>query len=141
MCIRDRNKDDMPRSIKRACTQVIIRIAVIFCVSLFMIGLLVPYNSPYLMGSGSAATHASPYVVALTTNGVKVIPHIVNAVSYTHLDVYKRQIQSFKKSIDGFCMHTSSFLACMYLFIIVIQLIDQQIYLILSLKITRPNAI
>lgn len=76
----EQNKDDMPRSIKRACTQVIIRIAVIFCVSLFMIGLLVPYNSPYLMGSGSAATHASPYVVALTTNGVKVIPHIVNAI-------------------------------------------------------------
>lgn len=76
----EQNKDDMPRSIRRASIQVLLRIAVIFCVSLFIIGLLIPYNSPFLMGSGSELTHASPYVVALTTNGVKVVPHIVNAI-------------------------------------------------------------
>lgn len=76
----EQNTEDMPRSIKRASIQVVVRIAIIFCVSLMIIGLLVPFNSPYLMGSGSELTHASPYVVALTTNGVRIVPHIVNAI-------------------------------------------------------------
>lgn len=42
--------------------------------------MLVPSNSKSLMGSGDAATHASPYVIAAEMNGVKVLPHIINAV-------------------------------------------------------------
>ncbi|CDO95251.1 unnamed protein product [Kluyveromyces dobzhanskii CBS 2104] len=76
----EQNRDDMPKSIRRASVQVVVRIAIIFCVSLTIIGFLVPYDSPFLMGSGSEMTHASPYVVALTINGVKVVPHIVNAI-------------------------------------------------------------
>ena len=32
------------------------------------------------MGSGDAASHASPYVLAAEMNGIRVLPHIINAV-------------------------------------------------------------
>ena len=44
------------------------------------VGLLVAYNNDRLMGSGDAASHASPYVLAAEMNGIRVLPHIINAV-------------------------------------------------------------
>ncbi|CDR40765.1 CYFA0S05e04214g1_1 [Cyberlindnera fabianii] len=67
------------RSIPSATKQVFYRIVFLFVIPLFLIGLLVPYNSPDLLGSsGGSKTHSSPFVIAVST--VPVVSHIVNAV-------------------------------------------------------------
>ncbi|XYA00236.1 amino acid transporter [Meyerozyma guilliermondii] len=68
------------QAIPAACKLVFYRITILFMGSLAMVGLLVPYTSDRLMGSGGDATHASPYVIAAEMHGVKVLPHIINAV-------------------------------------------------------------
>lgn len=59
---------------------VFVRIIFFYLGTLTIVGLLVPLNSDRLMGSGSSATSASPYVLAADIHGVKVVPHIINAV-------------------------------------------------------------
>lgn len=72
-------EQENPRqSIPAACKLVFFRITVFFLGSLALVGLLVPYDSDRLMGSGESGT--SPYVIAAQMHGVKVIPHIFNAV-------------------------------------------------------------
>ncbi|KAH3667801.1 hypothetical protein WICMUC_005201 [Wickerhamomyces mucosus] len=67
------------RAIPSATKQVFYRIIFLFIIPLFLIGLLVPYNSSDLLGSsGASKTHSSPFVIAVSS--VKVVPHIVNAV-------------------------------------------------------------
>ncbi|KAG7191858.1 uncharacterized protein KQ657_002647 [Scheffersomyces spartinae] len=68
------------KAIPTACKLIAWRIIVLFLGSLTMVGLLVPYNSDRLMGSGGSATHASPYVLAAELHGVKAVPHIINSV-------------------------------------------------------------
>lgn len=70
-----------PRAaIPSACKLIFWRILILFLGSLTIVGLLVPYNSDELMGSSGGATHASPYVIAAASHGVKAVPHIINAV-------------------------------------------------------------
>ncbi|AEY95944.1 FADL272Wp [Eremothecium gossypii FDAG1] len=76
----EQNRDNMPKSIRRACRQVSIRMFVFYLLSISVVGLLVPYDSPMLMGSGSDTTHTSPYVAAIALHGVRIVPHIINAV-------------------------------------------------------------
>lgn len=45
-----------------------------------MVGLLVPSDSQFLLGSSGANTKASPFVVALQNAGVKGLPSVFNAV-------------------------------------------------------------
>lgn len=68
------------KAIPSAAKQVLYRIVAIFLGSIILIGFLVPYNSKELMGSGSSSVHASPYVIAVASHGVKVVPHFINAV-------------------------------------------------------------
>ena len=49
-------------------------------VNLFLVGLIVPYNSDFLLGSSGANTKFSPFVVALQNAGVKGLPSVFNAV-------------------------------------------------------------
>ena len=67
------------RSTPIAAKQSIYRIVVIYLLTMILIGFNVPRNSSELMGSG-AATHASPYVLAASIHGVRVVPHFINAV-------------------------------------------------------------
>ncbi|KAG6909752.1 hypothetical protein DXG01_015468 [Tephrocybe rancida] len=53
------------------------RITVIYITSLTIIGLLVPYDEPRLLGGGGAA--ASPFVITLKNAGIKGLDHFVNA--------------------------------------------------------------
>jgi len=48
--------------------------------SLFIVGLIVPSNSPDLLGSSGANTKASPFVLAIKYAGVKGLPSVMNAV-------------------------------------------------------------
>ncbi|KAG6830788.1 hypothetical protein H0H87_007041 [Tephrocybe sp. NHM501043] len=54
------------------------RITIIYVTSLTIIGLLVPYDEPRLLGGGGAA--ASPFVIALKNAGIKGLDHFVNVV-------------------------------------------------------------
>lgn len=68
------------QAIPKAAKTMIYRIVFIFLTSITLIGFLVPYDSDQLMGSGSATTKASPYVIAIASHGVRVVPHFINAV-------------------------------------------------------------
>ena len=83
MCIRDRTAAEQanPRKpIPSAAKKVLYKILFIFLGFVIIIGFFVPYTSDELMGSGDSATHASPYVIAIASHGVKVVPHFINAV-------------------------------------------------------------
>ena len=67
------------REIPRASKQVIWRIAIFYIVNLFLIGLIVPANSPALSANGAESRH-SPFVIAIQLAGIKVLPSIFNAV-------------------------------------------------------------
>ncbi|RCK66052.1 General amino acid permease AGP1 [Candida viswanathii] len=70
-----------PRSsIRSASKMVYYKVIVLFLGSLALVGLLVGSDNPRLMGSGGEGSHASPYVLAAELNGVRVLPHIINAV-------------------------------------------------------------
>lgn len=52
------------------------RITLIYVTSLIIIGLLIPWNEPRLLGEGGAA--ASPFVIALDSTRIKGLNHFVN---------------------------------------------------------------
>lgn len=66
------------KSLKTGIKLVVFRVVVFFLGSLVFVGLLVPYDSPNLMGGDTPAS-TSPYVLAAQLHGVKVLPHIINA--------------------------------------------------------------
>lgn len=80
-------------SIPRATKVIIIRILLIYLLTLVIICFLVPYNDPKLMGSVSSSsdsstsatttTTSSPFVIAIKLHGIKIIPHIINSVILT----------------------------------------------------------
>ena len=63
-----------------AAKQSIYRIVVIYLLTMILIGFNVPRDSSELMGSADSQTHASPYVLAASIHGVRVVPHFINAV-------------------------------------------------------------
>ena len=69
------------RSIPKAIKLTFFRILIFYCVSVFLVGMLVPYNSDELAFANKQSTgaSASPFVVAAKIAGVKVLPHIINA--------------------------------------------------------------
>ncbi|PVH73517.1 hypothetical protein DL98DRAFT_50370 [Cadophora sp. DSE1049] len=69
------------RSIPKAIDRVFYRILYFYVFGAFAIGLIVPSNSPNLL-SGSS-TVKSPWVIASQNAGVRVLPHIINAVVIT----------------------------------------------------------
>ncbi|EGV61530.1 amino acid transporter [Yamadazyma tenuis] len=67
------------KAMSSACRLVFFRITVFFLGSLVFVGLLVPYTSDQLMGSGGAQTNASPFVIAAQTY-THVLSHVINSV-------------------------------------------------------------
>ncbi|QKX64118.1 uncharacterized protein TRUGW13939_11291 [Talaromyces rugulosus] len=69
------------KTIPRAIKLTFYRIVVFYILSVLLVGTLVPYDSPDLIfankQSNSAA--ASPFVVAIESAGIDVLPHILNA--------------------------------------------------------------
>ena len=70
---------DPKKEIPRASKQVVWRIAIFYIINLFLVGLIVPYDSPLYNGEGSESRH-SPFVIAIQLAGIKVLPSIFNAV-------------------------------------------------------------
>jgi amino acid transporter len=66
------------RNVPRAIKNVYIRILLFYIGGVFAIGITVPSNDPRLaLNAGSAL--ASPFVIAIETAGIKVLPSVVNA--------------------------------------------------------------
>ncbi|TXT07683.1 uncharacterized protein COLE_04607 [Cutaneotrichosporon oleaginosum] len=65
-------------NVPRAIKNVYIRILLFYIGGVFAIGITVPSNDPRLaLNAGSAL--ASPFVIAISTAGIKVLPTVVNA--------------------------------------------------------------
>lgn len=65
---------DMPR----ACTNLFARILLFYELSIVFISLLVPYNDPRLLSTGTVAS--SPFVIAMQNAGITVLPDIINVI-------------------------------------------------------------
>lgn len=70
---------DPIKAIPKATKQVVWRILFFFIVSLLIVGIIVPNNSPDLLNSSGANTKASPFVLAIQYAGVKGLPSVMNA--------------------------------------------------------------
>lgn len=68
------------KSLPTATKQVFWRIAFFYIVSLLIVGIILPSDSPDLMGASGANTKASPFVLAIKEAGVKGLPSVFNAV-------------------------------------------------------------
>jgi len=69
------------KTIPRAIKLTFYRILFFYCLSVFFLGMLVPYDSPELAFASKARTGAaaSPFVVAIKLAGIKALPDILNA--------------------------------------------------------------
>ncbi|AJT18761.1 Alp1p [Saccharomyces cerevisiae YJM1304] len=67
------------KALPRAIKKVVVRILVFYILSLFFIGLLVPYNDPKLDSDGIFVS-SSPFMISIENSGTKVLPDIFNAV-------------------------------------------------------------
>ncbi|KAJ5247319.1 General amino-acid permease GAP2 [Penicillium chermesinum] len=70
------------KSLPSAIKQVFWRIALFYVVSLLLVGLLVPYNTPQLLNASSSAPDAntSPFVIAIKNAGISGLPSVMNVV-------------------------------------------------------------
>ena len=69
------------KTLPRATKQVFWRITIFYMISLFIVGLIVPYNNPQLLNAASTVDiTASPFVIAIQNAGIKVLPSIFNVV-------------------------------------------------------------
>lgn len=68
------------KSLPSATKQVFWRITLFYMISLTVVGFIVPYDDPKLMGSSSVDASASPFVIAIENAGIKALPTIVNVV-------------------------------------------------------------
>lgn len=72
------------KTVPAAIRKTFWRILIFFVLTVFFIGLLVPYNNERLANENDDKTaNASPFVIAADLAGVKVLPHIINAVLLT----------------------------------------------------------
>lgn len=70
------------QNIPKACKRVFARVSIFYVSAVFIVGLLVASDDPRLDDdSGTAAQ--SPFVIAIESAGIKVLPSIVNAVVIT----------------------------------------------------------
>ncbi|KAH9951089.1 general amino acid permease 1 [Amylocystis lapponica] len=70
------------RNIAKAVRRVFWRIVIFYILGILITGMLVPYNDDDLLSTSGTAAE-SPYVIAMTRSGVKVLPHIINAAIFT----------------------------------------------------------
>ncbi|KAK0745930.1 general amino-acid permease GAP1 [Schizothecium vesticola] len=67
------------KSLPTAIKQVFWRITLFYIVALSVVGLLVPYNHPSLLGGAKDAS-ASPFVIAIESAGIQILPGLMNGV-------------------------------------------------------------
>lgn len=67
------------KTVPAAIRKTFWRILIFFVLTIFMIGLLVPYDNENLLSDATDAS-SSPFVIAAQLAGVKVLPGLINAV-------------------------------------------------------------
>nr|AAB39866.1 putative permease [Uromyces viciae-fabae] len=67
------------KTVPKAIERVFYRILVFYLGSTLVVGLLVPYSSPQLLGSTGDAS-SSPFVIAINRAGITVLPDMINVV-------------------------------------------------------------
>jgi amino acid transporter len=69
------------RVIPRAIKLTFYRILLFYVVLVFLLGMIVPYNSPLVLAANKQSNNASasPFVVAIQISGIKALPAIFNA--------------------------------------------------------------
>jgi amino acid transporter len=70
------------RNIPKAAKRIFIRVLLFYVLSIFIVTLIVPSNNKLLLHSTGNASQ-SPFVIVATAAGIKVVPHIVNAIVLT----------------------------------------------------------
>lgn len=70
------------RNITKAVHRVLYRIIIFYILGILMFGMLVASNDPGLLQSSGTAAQ-SPFVIAMSHTGVKVLPHVVNGAILT----------------------------------------------------------
>ncbi|ROV86872.1 hypothetical protein VMCG_10801 [Cytospora schulzeri] len=70
------------RNIPIAAKRIFWRVALFYVLSIFFVGMLVPSNDVNLLNSSGTASE-SPFVIAASRSGIKVVPSIINAVVLT----------------------------------------------------------
>ncbi|KAI4136142.1 MAG: hypothetical protein LQ341_005807 [Variospora aurantia] len=68
------------KSLPTAVKQVFWRICLFYIVSLTLVGLLVPYTDPRLIGQSSSDAKASPFVIAIKNAGITGLDSVMNVV-------------------------------------------------------------
>ena len=68
------------KTLPTAIKQVFWRICIFYVISLTIVGLLVPFNDPRLVGASDHDTHASPFVIAITNASIVGLDSVMNAV-------------------------------------------------------------
>ncbi|TGO47544.1 hypothetical protein BCON_0273g00080 [Botryotinia convoluta] len=69
------------KSLPTAIKQVFWRIVLFYILSITIIGLLVPYNSPSLISAANASTNkASPFIIAIQSAGITGLDSVMNVV-------------------------------------------------------------
>ena len=68
------------KSLPTAVKQVFWRICLFYVVSLTLVGLLVPYDEPRLLGASSSDAKASPFVIAIKNAGLNGLDSVFNVV-------------------------------------------------------------
>lgn len=68
------------KSLPQATKQTFWRITFFYVVSLFILGLIVPYNNPNLLKATGSNSKYSPFVIGIRLAGIKVLPSIFNAI-------------------------------------------------------------
>ncbi|KAF2149576.1 amino acid permease [Myriangium duriaei CBS 260.36] len=97
------------RTVPRAIKLTFYRILVFYVLSVFLVGMLVPWNSSKLATANKAATgaNASPFVVAIKISGIRYLDHIINACilvfvfSAANSDLYISSRTLYSLACDG----------------------------------------
>jgi len=74
---------DPRRNIPKAAKRIFFRVLIFYVLSIFVVTLLVPSNSQDLLSAQQGNAAQSPFVIASSLAGIRVVPHIVNAVVLT----------------------------------------------------------
>ncbi|TFB07569.1 Dicarboxylic amino acid permease [Trichoderma ghanense] len=97
------------RNIPRAIKLTFVRICVFYVLSVFLLGMIIPFDSPQLAFANAqkSSASASPFIAAANVAGVKVLPHILNGcilifvLSASNTDLYIASRTLYSISSDG----------------------------------------
>jgi yeast amino acid transporter len=71
------------KNIPKAVRRVFWRIIFFYVVGTFIIGVTVSSNDPQLTNDNAKGAASSPWVIAIKNSGIRVLPHIINAIVLT----------------------------------------------------------